>query len=101
MQVTTKFLHRAHLNTLILHFILPCQQPGATCNKRRHESDSSPQQRKRTRPSPDTNSDMDIESGNSSSYSLFSAGKSLYIFNVCLNLLEHKVVFYNKLTVIF
>ncbi|KAM8759601.1 zinc finger CCHC domain-containing protein 8 [Acanthopagrus schlegelii] len=36
--------------------------PGATCNKRRHESDSSPQQRKRTRPSPDTNSDMDIES---------------------------------------
>ncbi|XP_070712197.1 zinc finger CCHC domain-containing protein 8 [Pempheris klunzingeri] len=40
--------------------------PGATCNKRRHESDSSPQQRKKTRSSPDRNSDrssdMDIES---------------------------------------
>ncbi|XP_035021649.2 zinc finger CCHC domain-containing protein 8 [Hippoglossus stenolepis] len=40
--------------------------PGATCNKRRHESDSSPQQRKKNRPSPDQNSsrssDMDIES---------------------------------------
>ncbi|XP_075882021.1 zinc finger CCHC domain-containing protein 8 [Nelusetta ayraudi] len=37
-------------------------QPGATCNKRRHESDSSPQLRKRTRPSPNGSSDMDIES---------------------------------------
>ncbi|KAF0033897.1 hypothetical protein F2P81_013963 [Scophthalmus maximus] len=40
--------------------------PGATSNKRRHESDSSPHQRKRNRPSPDQNSsrssDMDIES---------------------------------------
>ncbi|XP_059193468.1 zinc finger CCHC domain-containing protein 8 [Centropristis striata] len=40
--------------------------PGATSNKRRHESDSSPQQRKKTRSSPDRNSDrssdMDIES---------------------------------------
>ncbi|XP_035514468.1 zinc finger CCHC domain-containing protein 8, partial [Morone saxatilis] len=40
--------------------------PGATCNKRRHESDSSPQLRKKTRSSPDRNSDrssdMDIES---------------------------------------
>ncbi|XP_031164835.2 zinc finger CCHC domain-containing protein 8 isoform X1 [Sander lucioperca] len=40
--------------------------PGATCNKRRHESESSPQQRKKTRSSPDRNSDrssdMDIES---------------------------------------
>ncbi|XP_049433835.1 zinc finger CCHC domain-containing protein 8 [Epinephelus fuscoguttatus] len=40
--------------------------PGATCNKRPHESDSSPQRRKRTRTSPDRNSDrssdMDIES---------------------------------------
>ncbi|XP_040012205.1 zinc finger CCHC domain-containing protein 8 isoform X2 [Xiphias gladius] len=40
--------------------------PGATCNKRRHESDSSPQLRKKNRSSPDRNSDrssdMDIES---------------------------------------
>ncbi|CAK6966472.1 zinc finger CCHC domain-containing protein 8 [Scomber scombrus] len=40
--------------------------PGATCNKRRHESDSSPQLRKKTRSSPDRSSDrssdMDIES---------------------------------------
>ncbi|XP_037633645.1 zinc finger CCHC domain-containing protein 8 isoform X1 [Sebastes umbrosus] len=38
--------------------------PGATCNKRRHESESSPQQRKKTRSSPDRNScsDMDIDS---------------------------------------
>ncbi|XP_068994823.1 zinc finger CCHC domain-containing protein 8 [Embiotoca jacksoni] len=40
--------------------------PGATCNKRRHESDSSPQQRKKTRSSPDRHSDrssdMDVES---------------------------------------
>ncbi|XP_034396525.1 zinc finger CCHC domain-containing protein 8 isoform X1 [Cyclopterus lumpus] len=39
---------------------------GAACNKRRHESESSPQQRKKTRSSPDRNSDrssdMDIES---------------------------------------
>ncbi|XP_068422960.1 zinc finger CCHC domain-containing protein 8 [Clinocottus analis] len=39
---------------------------GATCNKRRHESESSPQQRKKTRSTPDRNSDrssdMDIES---------------------------------------
>ncbi|XP_054466807.1 zinc finger CCHC domain-containing protein 8 [Anoplopoma fimbria] len=39
---------------------------GATSNKRRHESESSPQQRKKTRSSPDRNSDrssdMDIES---------------------------------------
>ncbi|XP_026198678.1 zinc finger CCHC domain-containing protein 8 isoform X2 [Anabas testudineus] len=40
--------------------------PDTTCNKRRHESDSSPQLRKRSRVSPDRNSerssDMDIES---------------------------------------
>ncbi|XP_042344941.1 zinc finger CCHC domain-containing protein 8 [Plectropomus leopardus] len=40
--------------------------PGATCNKRQHDSDSSPQQRKKTRTSPDRHSDrssdMDIES---------------------------------------
>ncbi|XP_026176852.1 zinc finger CCHC domain-containing protein 8 isoform X2 [Mastacembelus armatus] len=40
--------------------------PGGTCNKRRHESDSSALPRKKTRPSPDLNSDrssdMDIES---------------------------------------
>ncbi|KAK2837219.1 hypothetical protein Q5P01_014431 [Channa striata] len=40
--------------------------PGSTCNKRRHESGSSPQLRKKTRSSPDRNSDrssdMDIES---------------------------------------
>ncbi|KAJ4941707.1 hypothetical protein JOQ06_011583 [Pogonophryne albipinna] len=40
--------------------------PGATSNKRHHESESSPHQKKRTRPSPDQNSDrssdMDIES---------------------------------------
>ncbi|XP_034727456.1 zinc finger CCHC domain-containing protein 8-like [Etheostoma cragini] len=54
--------------------------PGATGNKRRHESESSPQQRKKTRPSPDRSSerssDMDIESGNCSSQSLFLAGTS-------------------------
>ncbi|XP_029296593.1 zinc finger CCHC domain-containing protein 8 [Cottoperca gobio] len=47
--------------------------PGATCNKRRHESESSPQQRKKTRPSPDQNSgrssDMDIESDPGTPYS--------------------------------
>uniref|UniRef100_A0A3P8UBJ9 Zinc finger CCHC domain-containing protein 8 n=1 Tax=Amphiprion percula TaxID=161767 RepID=A0A3P8UBJ9_AMPPE len=41
--------------------------PGATSNKRRHDTDSSPQHRKKTRSSPDRNSDrssdMDIESG--------------------------------------
>uniref|UniRef100_A0A3Q1F304 Zinc finger CCHC domain-containing protein 8 n=1 Tax=Acanthochromis polyacanthus TaxID=80966 RepID=A0A3Q1F304_9TELE len=40
--------------------------PGATSNKRRHDTDSSPQHRKKTRSSPDRNSDrssdMDIES---------------------------------------
>ncbi|XP_071776474.1 zinc finger CCHC domain-containing protein 8 [Centroberyx gerrardi] len=36
--------------------------PGATCNKRRHESDSTPQQKKRRRSSPDKSSDMDIDS---------------------------------------
>ncbi|TNN54569.1 Zinc finger CCHC domain-containing protein 8 [Liparis tanakae] len=39
---------------------------GASCNKRRHDSESSPQQRKKTRSSPDRSSDrssdMDIES---------------------------------------
>ncbi|KAK9522814.1 hypothetical protein VZT92_019257 [Zoarces viviparus] len=41
-------------------------KPGASCNKRRHESESSPNQRKKTRSSPDRNSDrssdMDVES---------------------------------------
>ncbi|KAK5871520.1 hypothetical protein PBY51_004399 [Eleginops maclovinus] len=40
--------------------------PGATSNKRRHESESSPHPKKKTRPSPDQNSDrssdMDVES---------------------------------------
>ncbi|XP_047447826.1 zinc finger CCHC domain-containing protein 8 [Mugil cephalus] len=40
--------------------------PGATCNKRRHEGDSSPLLKKKTRTSPDRrsdrSSDMDIES---------------------------------------
>lgn len=43
----------------ILFYIIP-RQPG---NKRRHESESSPQLRKRTRPSPNGSSDMDVESG--------------------------------------
>ncbi|XP_071339128.1 zinc finger CCHC domain-containing protein 8 isoform X2 [Trachinotus anak] len=47
--------------------------PGATCNKRRHESDSSPQLRKKNRFSPDRNSDrssdMDIESDPGTPYS--------------------------------
>uniref|UniRef100_A0A3B3Z978 Zinc finger CCHC domain-containing protein 8 n=1 Tax=Periophthalmus magnuspinnatus TaxID=409849 RepID=A0A3B3Z978_9GOBI len=48
-------------------------QPGAACNKRRHESDSSPQKRKKYSSSPDRSvtlsSDMDIESG--SAFSVF------------------------------
>ncbi|KAK7933081.1 hypothetical protein WMY93_003977 [Mugilogobius chulae] len=39
--------------------------PGSACNKRRHESDSSPQNRKKNRSSPDrsiNSSDMEIES---------------------------------------
>ncbi|XP_056139496.1 zinc finger CCHC domain-containing protein 8 isoform X1 [Lampris incognitus] len=37
-------------------------EPGATCNKRRHESDSTPQQRKKRRSSPDRSTYMDIDS---------------------------------------
>ncbi|KAG8011993.1 Zinc finger CCHC domain-containing protein 8 [Nibea albiflora] len=52
--------------------------PGATCNKRRHESDSSPQLRKKTRSSPDRNSDrssdMDIESDPGTPYHVHGAG---------------------------
>ncbi|KAM7416691.1 hypothetical protein PAMA_018651 [Pampus argenteus] len=52
--------------------------PGATCNKRRHESDSSPQLRKKTRSSPDRNSDrssdMDIESDPGTLYNIHGAG---------------------------
>uniref|UniRef100_A0A3B5BD58 Zinc finger CCHC domain-containing protein 8 n=1 Tax=Stegastes partitus TaxID=144197 RepID=A0A3B5BD58_9TELE len=52
--------------------------PGATCNKRRHDADSSPQQRKKTRSSPDRHSDrssdMDIESGSCSSMLPCSSG---------------------------
>ncbi|KAM7391960.1 hypothetical protein PAMP_022606 [Pampus punctatissimus] len=52
--------------------------PGATCNKRRHESDSSPQLRKKTRSSPDRNSDrssdMDIESDPGTLYHIQGAG---------------------------
>ncbi|XP_033827897.1 zinc finger CCHC domain-containing protein 8 [Periophthalmus magnuspinnatus] len=46
--------------------------PGAACNKRRHESDSSPQKRKKYSSSPDRSvtlsSDMDIESDPGTSY---------------------------------
>ncbi|XP_038558901.1 zinc finger CCHC domain-containing protein 8 [Micropterus salmoides] len=52
--------------------------PGTTCNKRRHESDSSPQLRKKTRPSPDRNSnrssDMDIESDPGTPYYTYGPG---------------------------
>ncbi|GAA6224681.1 zinc finger CCHC domain-containing protein 8 [Lates japonicus] len=52
--------------------------PGATCNKRRHESDSSPQLRKRNRTSPDRNSDrssdMDIESDPGTPYHAHGPG---------------------------
>ncbi|XP_010730816.2 zinc finger CCHC domain-containing protein 8 [Larimichthys crocea] len=52
--------------------------PGATCNKRRHESDSSPQLRKKTRSSPDRtsdrSSDMDIESDPGTPYHVHGAG---------------------------
>ncbi|XP_008288076.1 zinc finger CCHC domain-containing protein 8 [Stegastes partitus] len=52
--------------------------PGATCNKRRHDADSSPQQRKKTRSSPDRHSDrssdMDIESDPGTPYHHQAAG---------------------------
>ncbi|XP_044052298.1 zinc finger CCHC domain-containing protein 8 isoform X2 [Siniperca chuatsi] len=52
--------------------------PGATCNKRRHESDSSPQLRKKTRSSPDRHSDrssdMDIESDPGTPYHTHGPG---------------------------
>ncbi|XP_029998985.1 zinc finger CCHC domain-containing protein 8 [Sphaeramia orbicularis] len=47
---------------------------GATCNKRQHESDSSPQQRKKMKGSPDRSSDMDIESDPGTPYPTHSAG---------------------------
>ncbi|KAF3695760.1 Zinc finger CCHC domain-containing protein 8 TRAMP-like complex RNA-binding factor ZCCHC8 [Channa argus] len=50
--------------------------PGSTCNKRRHESGSSPQLRKKTRSSPDRNSgrssDMDIESDPGTPYHIYA-----------------------------
>lgn len=65
------------LNIFIPCF-LPCQQSDATCNKRRLESESSPQQKKKTRSSPDgsseRSSDMDIESGKCSTRLRFPAG---------------------------
>ncbi|XP_056233201.1 zinc finger CCHC domain-containing protein 8 isoform X2 [Seriola aureovittata] len=52
--------------------------PGATCNKRRHESDSSPQIRKKNRSSPDRtsdrSSDMDIESDPGTPYQSHGPG---------------------------
>ncbi|XP_029367543.1 zinc finger CCHC domain-containing protein 8 [Echeneis naucrates] len=52
--------------------------PGATCKKRRHESDSSPQLRKKNRSSPDRisdrSSDMDIESDPGTPYHSQSQG---------------------------
>uniref|UniRef100_UPI0037E72F24 zinc finger CCHC domain-containing protein 8 isoform X2 n=1 Tax=Semicossyphus pulcher TaxID=241346 RepID=UPI0037E72F24 len=52
--------------------------PGATCNKRQHESDSSPQLRKKTRSSPDRNSDrssdMDVESDPGTPYHIHGPG---------------------------
>eukprot|EP00064_Thunnus_orientalis_P013393 superscaffoldBa00002172_g13432 len=52
--------------------------PGAASNKRRHESDSSPQLRKKTRSSPDRSSDrssdMDIESDPGTPYHIQGTG---------------------------
>ncbi|XP_076587593.1 zinc finger CCHC domain-containing protein 8 isoform X2 [Chaetodon auriga] len=52
--------------------------PGATCNKRRNEFDSSPQLRKKTRSSPNENSDrssdMDIESDPGTPYHAHGPG---------------------------
>nr|XP_020458042.1 zinc finger CCHC domain-containing protein 8 [Monopterus albus] len=52
--------------------------PGATCNKRQYESDSSPQLRKKIRPSPNPNSDrssdMDIESDPGTPYHSYGPG---------------------------
>ncbi|KAM3867490.1 zinc finger CCHC domain-containing protein 8 [Diretmus argenteus] len=55
-----QYNHMKHNFAAYLSINFPA--PGAACNKRRHESDSTPQQRKKRRSSPDRTSDMDMDS---------------------------------------